>query len=181
MLAGQTKSGKSAVAEAVTYLDPTFIQVAFADILKEDFANVFGIPLEDLHDVTQKDVYRPGIVKYADQMRAKDPYRYVRGLYTMLDSQPGNYIIDDMRSVEELDWGLKRGGRPYRVYAEDNVRRFRGWKPNLVVDNHYLENELILTQETYKKYLGGGWIYNNTQSLEDVMNRAYALLQDVNR
>ena len=178
MFAGKTKSGKSTAAEALVSLNPTYKQVAFGDIIKEDYCNRYNVPIEYLHDVTKKDFYRPDVVQFADEQRAKDSYRYARGLFTMLDAYPGNYVIDDLRAIEELEFGLSRGATPHLIHAEDVPRKFRGWVPNPWVDDHYLENEMILSAETYRA-LSGTVIYNNSQSLDDIRNRMEALLREL--
>lgn len=180
MFAGRTKSGKSTAAEALVSLNPTYKQVAFGDIIKEDFSNQYNVPIEWLHDVTKKDFYRPDVVQFADEQRAKDSYRYARGLFTMLDAYPGNYVIDDLRAIEELEFGLSRGATPHLIHAEDVPRKFRGWIPNDYIDQHYLENEMILSAETYRA-LSGTVIYNNSQSLDDIRNRMEALLKELSR
>lgn len=178
MFAGKTKSGKSTAAEALVSLNPTYKQVAFGDIIKEDYCNRYNVPIEYLHDVTKKDFYRPDVVQFADEQRAKDQYRYARGLFTMLDAYPGNYVVDDLRAVEELEFGLARGATPHLIHAEDVPRKFRGWVPNDYIDQHYLENEMILSAETYRA-LSGTVIYNNSQSLDDIRNRMEALLREL--
>lgn len=180
MFAGKTKSGKSTAAEALISLNPTYKQVAFGDIIKEDFSNQYNIPIEYLHDVTKKDFYRADVVQFADEQRARDSYRYARGLFTMLDAYPGNYVIDDLRLIEELEFGLSRGATPHKIHAEDVPRKFRGWIPNEFVDNHFTECEMDLSAETYRA-LGGSVVYNNTQSLDDIRNRMEALLKELDR
>ena len=178
MLAGRTKAGKSTLADAIVQVDKSFKQVAFADILKEDFSEVYNIPLAYLQDVNKKDFYRPDLQEHADKRRAQDRYFYARALFSMLDAFPGNYVIDDLRTVEELELGLLRGATPHKVHAEDIPRKFRGWVPNSLVDEHFTETEMDLSAETYSKF-GGTIVHNNSQSLEDIRNRAYILLKEL--
>ena len=182
MFAGKTKSGKSTAAEAVVSIDPSFRQVAFADIIREDYSNIYQVPMSELKDVKKKEAYRVGLILLATNRRAMDRYFYARGLFTMIDSMPEqeNWVIDDLRAIEELEMGLARDAVPHLIYAEDVPRKFRGWEPNPEIDDHYLENEMIMSAATYRE-LGGTVIYNNTQSLDDVRNRMDMLLRETKK
>ena len=180
MLAGRTKAGKSTLAEIIVQMDITFKQVAFADILKEDYSSTFDVPLEVLRDVNKKELYRFDLVAHADARRIRDRYYYARGLFEMLDAYPeDNYVIDDLRTMEELELGLLRGATPHKVQAEVGPRKARGWKQQPCIDDHYTETEMDLSAQTYRALNGGTVINNNTQSLDDLRNRAYTLLKDL--
>jgi len=176
MLAGKIKSGKTALSDLIVESNFGFLPVSFADILKESYAEYMGIELADLHDIYLKEKYRQGIVEYADDVRAVDRYWVARALFDRLDADPRrNYVIDDLRAMEELELGLQRGAKPFLVYAEPITRSARGWRSNPRVDNYYLENEMILSRETYNA-LGGDWVYNNTNSMVELRRTANSFI-----
>jgi phosphomevalonate kinase len=181
MLAGKIKTGKTTIAEQICMLRPSFKLVSFGDILKEDFANIHNLDVSVLHDVTKKEAYREDLVAHARVRRAKDRFFYARGLFSMLDSHPeGDYVIDDLRTIEELEMGVKRGATPHKVEADDVPRKFRGWIPNPTIDDDFTEQEMQLSAQTYRVF-GGTVIANNSQSLDDAKNRAEALLRELER
>ena len=172
MLAGKIKSGKTALSELVVNSNFGFLPVSFADVLKEAYAEFMGISVADLHDTWLKEKYRQGMISYADEIRAENRYFFADLLFERLDSDPRrNYVIDDLRAIEELELGIQRGAKPFFVYAEPLTRLQRGWRPNPQVDTHYLENEMSLSRQTFNA-LGGDWIYNNTNNMVDLKRKA---------
>lgn len=176
MLAGRRKSGKTAFAEAIVEFGFGHKVCSFADALKSSYAERTGVDLADLYDVQTKELHRSEMVKYADSVRAKDRFFFPKLLFAMIDDGP--WIIDDLRTIEELEMGLQLGAVPYRVYADSITRQARGWKYHPFVDEHYLETEMDLSAETFTA-LGGGWIWNNTNNKDDLKFRAFTLLTDI--
>lgn len=176
MLAGKRKSGKTVFADILVGTLGNIQRVAFADILKDKFATAYGVSIADLHDVTKKEKYREALVEFADRVREADRYFFARALFNALDDD-SNYIIDDLRAIEELELGMALGAVPYRIHADSNTRKQRGWVYDPKVDDHYLENEMDLTKETYQK-LGGDVIYNNTNSIDNLKKEAYLILKE---
>jgi hypothetical protein len=107
----------------------------------------------------------------------KDRYYFADLLFSYLDEED-NWVIDDLRTIEELELGLKAGATPYRVYADNSVRKTRGWVYNPSVDNDYLETEMDLSSETFRS-LGGDWIWNNTNDRDDLRFKAFTLLTTI--
>ena len=173
MLAGRRKSGKTAFAESIVEFGFGHKVVSFADALKAAYAEKEGIHLSELLDVDLKEKYRPDMVKFADSIRAKDRYYFPKLLFAMMDDD--HWIIDDLRTIEELEMGLKLGATPYRVYADNHTRRRRGWRYNPAVDDHYLETEMDLSAETFRN-MGGDWIWNNTNEIDDLRLKAFTFL-----
>jgi phosphomevalonate kinase len=177
MLAGRRKSGKTAFAECIVELPMRFKPVSFADALRADFSEVSKVPIADLLDVDKKEKHRLDMINHAEKVRAKDRYYFADLLFSYLDEED-NWVIDDLRTIEELELGLKAGATPYRVYADNSVRKTRGWVYNPSVDNDYLETEMDLSSETFRS-LGGDWIWNNTNDRDDLRFKAFTLLTTI--
>ena len=173
MFAGRRKTGKTAVAEAMMGLNFGFKVCSFADALKTDFSDVYKVPLSELYDVDLKEFYRADLIEHASEKRAKNRYYFANLLFEMLDDDP--WIIDDLRTVEELEVGLRRGAAPWKVYADNFTRRDRGWKYTPHVDEHFTETEMDLSQETFRE-LGGGWFWNNDNDSRALRHRAFDFL-----
>ena len=170
MLAGRRKAGKTCFADIVTTL--TGMQrVAFADILKETYSTTYDVALYNLHDPSKKEEHRAAMLRMADEIRVTDKYYFCRNLFNALDDNM-DYVIDDPRTIEELEVGLKLGAIPFKVHAEVNIRKARGWVYNPEVDEHYTETEMDLSRETFNK-LGGDIIYNNTMNMDTLKKEAY--------
>jgi phosphomevalonate kinase len=176
-LAGPRKSGKTAFAELVVGINDGFKSIAFADALKFDFSEEFGVALGDLYDVEVKERYRQAMVEYGDYRRAKDQYCFCKTLFARLEVGE-SYIIDDMRRIEELEWVMKAGGKPFRMYSPPEIRKARGWVFDPKVDNHPTEVELDLSRETFE-HLGGGYIYNTSNNLDTLERTAFTFLSEI--
>lgn len=176
MLAGKRKSGKSLAADTIVMQRPEFKVVSFADAVREEFCTIYNVPLSSLRDNYEKEKYRPLVKTFAEQRREeKGRFHYANLLFKMLYPDE-HYIIDDLRCIEELEVGLNFGAKPYKVFTYDNTRKQRGWVYNPEIDDHYLETEMDLCQQTYTA-LGGDIIYNTTQNKEDLHRRVQDMLR----
>lgn len=165
MLAGKIKAGKTTFAEEIMKLLPTVQRVSFGDMIKERYAVATNTPIIELHDISMKERHRKKVVEFGDYLRQTDRYCIARDLFNAIDIDNMDYVIDDLRAIEELELGVALGAIPFKIHAGPLVRKARGWIPNSAVDEHYLENEMDLSKETYKVF-GGDVLYNDTMSLQ---------------
>lgn len=162
-LAGKRKTGKSECAKFFQELsDNSFVEKAFADPLKQMFAEVRNIDVEDLYHNKNKEQYREDIISFSWAMKRD------KGLFIFAEeffnSILGNSLVlcDDIRIIEEMQLLCVFGGVIYKVHADDAVRAKRGWKFTPGVDDEISETELgNLCAYTFHKATGGGVIYNN--------------------
>lgn len=177
MLSGRRKTGKTEAANVICQINTEIKVASFADFLREDYSTKFGVPAWELLDNDKKEEHRESLISYAALVRARDRFFFAKKLFSELPE--GDWVIDDLRNVEELELGLRVGAVPYMVSAGPVTRKVRGWKYKPEVDEHYLETEMDLSAETYRK-LGGGHLYNDTNKLIDLQNRCSVLLKELN-
>lgn len=174
---GFIKAGKSQAAQFLIDINPNFKLKSFAEPLKESFAQHKKIRIENLYDIKEKEKYRQELIEFANEMRKKDPFIFANQLFDSINEED-NIVIDDLRLLPELEMLVKAGGKPYRVWADHNTRKKRGWVSNYMIDRDLTETDLDLSQETYCA-LGGGYVFNNTDNLEALRRRIFELLSDI--
>lgn len=180
MLAGPRKSGKTKIAEDMSSSNYDFMVVSFADIIKEVYSEQYSVPIADLYDPVTKEKYRQGLNALGMEAReSMGGYFLPNSLFKRIeDIECDNIVIDDLRTIEELEVGIKHGAIPYFVYADVHVRAWRGFQYNREIDESYLERELQLTQETYNA-LGGGYIYNNYNDIPKRLRETVMFTNDL--
>lgn len=162
-LIAQRKSGKSKAAElfvsAAHDCGCEFTRVAFANILRKEFADEKGIEFEILTDNTLKEKYRLEIIQFATEKKRTNKLYFIDKLF---ESVKGNIVIDDMRFIEELAAVTKRGGITYKISCTEAIRQSRGYVYTPDIDDDLSETELgrDCSIETLR-VLGGGVVYNN--------------------
>lgn len=162
---GKRKSGKSLCAETVQKLDDRFSQKAFADILKQTYAEIKDIPLEDLYHNTNKEKYRHDLIELSWSIKRDKGVFYFAEEYFNSLVEDQLVVCDDLRIIEELQLLIMYGGVAYGVHSPDHLRVMRGWKRDPEIDNDISETELgNVGAGTLRDATGGGWIYN-TQSI----------------
>lgn len=168
-LIAQRKSGKSTAADlfvsAAHDCGCEFSRVAFANVLRKEFAEEKGIEFEILTDNTLKEKYRLEIIQFATEKKRVDKLYFINKLF---ETVQGNIVIDDMRFIEELAAVTKRGGITYKISCTEVVRQSRGYVYTPDIDDDLSETELgrDCSVDTLR-VLGGGVVYNNT-SEEDL-------------
>lgn len=167
-LAGKRRSGKSTCARIIKEIamDTFGVKVkilSYGFPLKQMFSRQFNVPVEDLDDPVTKEKYREAVIDYANLLKEKNPYLFVNLLAGQCQFGD-NVVIDDVRTIEELEFVIKCQGLPYRVEADQFIRAARGaiYKP--AIDLGLGETELDFSAETWR-CLGGGVIYNNKDLL----------------
>lgn len=178
MLSGKRKAGKTTFADMTLGMlgITNFQRVAFADMFKEMYASAREIPLLDLHDPDKKEKHRYPFTVFINQIRAEAPYIVASKLFNALDEDT-NYFIDDLRTIEELEMGMKLGAIPYRIECDPLTKKGRGFIFDPLIDNDPLETQLDFSAETWTM-LGGGVIYNNTNILADLRKESLRFIEE---
>lgn len=168
-LCGRMKCGKTSVASSFMNNNSEIFRLAFADPLKDEFADKYGIERDDLYNNIEKEKYRTLLQSFAEGQKDIHGRDYFAKLWleTIQDIKPSAVIIDDLRFFEELKVISQYNSHVFRVTASDKVRMARGWIPG-PKDDHISETELgDVTEETLKSYRGG-LIVNNFSSKEEL-------------
>jgi phosphomevalonate kinase len=162
-LAGRRRTGKSTTASLIVALgeemEVHIRRVSFADPLREMFSKETGISMRHLLSVETKEAYRDRLIAFAQEKQKHNPRVLINALFADITVKE-DIVIDDMRTIEELEAVIKVGGKPYKIVASQKVRESRGYQYNSVIDNALLETEMDLAAHTYM-VLGGGQIFNN--------------------
>jgi phosphomevalonate kinase len=165
--AGKRYSGKTQSAKIVQ--DICFdlgIQIrkaSFADSLRAMYCKHRGIPESLLLDPNTKEEYRYDLIEFAHKCKQKDPYVFIKYLQDSIKNER-NVVIDDVRSIEELQAVVTLGGFVYKIESDKHARESRGWKYYKPVDNHLSETEIgDLSGYTFF-CLGGGQVFNNSNT-----------------
>lgn len=171
-LAGRRFSGKTKIASTFCDMDSRFRVLNFADPIKEEFCKRKGITRDMLDRSSFKEEFRPELLTYSDDMKAKHSKYYFADML-MERIIPGEHvIIGDLRFIEEVHVLKKKDALIYKVETSKKVRILRGWNYDPNIDDHYSETELDLPAYVYH-CLGGGVIYND----KDPTNQIQLILQ----
>lgn len=168
-LPGKRRAGKTTAAHIVKGIaDESFgIKVrilSFGFPLKQMYSRQYGTSIFDLDAAETKEQFRKSLIDYANALKKENPYLFVDMLAA--HANPGdNIVIDDVRNIEELQWCIENGGKPYRVEADKQLRIARGAIYDPLIDDALGETELDFSSETWR-ILGGGVIYNNKTTFE---------------
>lgn len=176
-LAGQRRVGKNYVASVLTSMDNRFMEMSFADSLKEDYAEEKGIDLFELHDPKYKEKHRRNIQEYSLDMKEKHgEFIFVNRMVDKL-VEGYYYVVTDVRFLSELQTIILLGGCVYKVHADRHIRARRGWTYNPVVDEDISETEVgELSSDTLRSCAKGGFIYNTK---EDDHNNIQTQLKEI--
>lgn len=164
---GKRYSGKSLASEIVCSVDSRFSRKSFADVLRQEFSELNGVPIELLTSIDSKEEYRPGVIKYSYTRKAEDPAYFAKKLFENL-ADNCYVVIDDLRFLEELKICVENQAAIYLIYADNPRRRSRGWVFNPEIDEERSETDLDLSAYILKELTNGrgGWIFNNSGKLE---------------
>lgn len=120
-LLGLAGSGKDTIGQM--FIDKGFIRVAFADVLKKEYADLHGISVEDLHKQGPiKELHRPSIIAYAEAKRKEDPLYWISKAFAPYIDVEGNFkpdlklVITDMRRISEIQWVFERKVKGEEVF-----------------------------------------------------------------
>jgi dephospho-CoA kinase len=167
-LTGQRKSGKSLLSKMLRDLHPNFRRIAFGDAMKDRLAEKFNIPIFDLYSPLGKEKYRHLMQVFAEEQKTKDPAIWVNIVTQIIDAQSGDYVIDDLRFLIELEALIKRKALIVQVVADRLAQIERGalsagLNPvlNKAISEHISENDVATLPGEVIQSLGGVVIYNN--------------------
>lgn len=166
-LTGQRRSGKSTAAELLVEISANFTRLAFADALKKQIADQYHMDVRDLYSDSTKEKYRQLMQDFGTQARSINPCVFVEPIFKYIDAEPErNYIIEDVRYVEELKELLKRQGILIKVFADPKVRADRGAVESKELDNHSSETEVAAIEAETVRSFGGFALYNNKTKMD---------------
>lgn len=169
---GKRYTGKDFCADLVTQMDGSFHKVSFAELPKIEFAELVGINVEDLNTPVVKEKYRPAFINFCETKKKEDPAYWAKQLFTLLEDWGNDkYVICDLRFIEECQLIVQNKGVIYKVQANPEVRKARGWVPNPLIDNDRSETEMDLSPYTFFAISKGGGIFNNEQGTDNLIRK----------
>lgn len=181
---GKSYSGKDKCCILVHDMDAKFHIVHFADLPKQEFAEKYNIPLEDLSTPGLKEQYRPALISYTEGKKVNDKAFWAKASFHE-NKNKESVVYADLRFLEECELIVKSKGVIYKVQANPEVRKARGWIPNPEIDRHPSECELDLSPHTFWTISKGGGLFNNTtedklrKEINFILNHHFAELSTV--
>lgn len=98
---GHPGSGKSSISNAMIELTGG-VRLAFADALRAEVSEVYGIPLEDMTTVPKKYEHRKTLQDYGNGKRASNTNYWVEKWLAMYEKvAEGSVYVDDVRFPNE--------------------------------------------------------------------------------
>ena len=119
-VAGKMRAGKDTFGEVFLEHNPSFIRVAFADPLKEEYAEANNITVEEVN--INKDFHRQGLIDYGQFRRDQEALYWVHKAINI----PGDKIITDVRFLNEFEVLKDLGAVMVRIESELEQRAKRG-------------------------------------------------------
>lgn len=108
-LLGESNVGKDTVG--AVFIKHGYTRVSFADLVKEEYAKLHDIPLEQLHEPGEmKEKHRPGVIEYAEAKRKTNPYYWLEKAFEPYLNSDKSFksnlklVITDCRRFPEVDW-----------------------------------------------------------------------------
>ena len=123
-LIGMSRHGKSTVASV--FKNNNFVEYAYGDAVKKEYAELNGFPLEEMYN-EHKEKHRPGIIKHGEDKRLINPYHWINEISDEITNDfksKKNVIISDMRRIPEVDFffGLKKKYGNKKVFLFEIIR-----------------------------------------------------------
>ncbi|XP_067010179.1 phosphomevalonate kinase [Anabrus simplex] len=177
LLSGKRKSGKDYVAERLyqRFGSNESIIVKLSAPIKNHWANTHGLDLAKLLDSTDyKEHYRQDMILWGESMREKDYGYFCRAALDMFNAQDKPiWIVSDTRRKTDLKWfreNFNNKVKTVRVYADENVRKQRGWTFTPGVDD--VASECDLDVET-----DWDWRLVNNGTSEDLEKNIQSIIE----
>jgi hypothetical protein len=164
---GKRKAGKTLAANfAMMLLADMGIDAKKRSFLfhaRQLYSKAYGIVIPDDFPNDQQLV---NLYSYIGFLRKRNPKILTDMLFK--DCVGKNFIIiDDVKTIEDVEAIIKAGGILYNVDAAQGTREFRGFNFTRGVDDSIMETEISdLGSDTFR-VLGGGALYNN-QTQQDL-------------
>lgn len=164
--AGKRRAGKTMAADMVKEIGENMgmkiKKRSFLFSARQMYAKVYGsaIPENDPSDQQVMNLYT-----YLNNVLKQN--RMILANMLFKDVLPGDLVvIDDVKTIEDVQAIKARGGIIYKIDTEKPVRERRGFIFTKGVDDGMFETEIAdLGSDTFRA-LGGGVLYNNKQPHE---------------
>lgn len=119
-----SRHGKSTVAEV--FKKNNFIEYAYGDAVKKEYAELNNLPLEEMYN-EHKEKHRPGIINHGESKRLLNPNHWIDVVSNKILNDYKNknsIIISDMRRIPEVDFlfRLKKKYGNKKVFLFEIVR-----------------------------------------------------------
>lgn len=184
LVSGRRYAGKDTLADCLArafrehHPHLTVLRTAFAAALKRDYATCFtadGVSLERLlTDAAYKELHRGALIRWGTEARAREPAVWARHVYehaVSANPRPAVVIVSDWRFHNEARFLAAKDGVEvlcFRVCANDQVRRERGWQYDAAVDLDASETEL--------DHGFCGLHVSNTGSVDDLYGQCHGIV-----
>lgn len=149
-LLGESNVGKDTVG--AVFIKHGYTRVSFADLVKEEYAQLHNIPLEQLHEPGEmKEKHRPGVIEYAEEKRKTNPYHWLEKAFEPYLNEDKRFkpnlklVITDCRRFPEIDW----------VYCRKNEIYFEGESSNLDIKLFHIRNPRTIDSDTLTHFAIG--------------------------
>ena len=109
-IAGWARSGKDTAA--MELIRNGFQRVAFADQLKAELANCFGVTVQQIE--AEKALWRPLLVEYGRTWRRMDPGHWIKLAASGMPD--ADVAVTDVRYRNEAEWIWQQGGFVIRIH-----------------------------------------------------------------
>ncbi|RZC32745.1 phosphomevalonate kinase [Asbolus verrucosus] len=132
LFSGKRKSGKDFICEKIRTIlgDGTCTIVRISEPLKGLYANHHGLDLQELlSDGPYKENYRSAMIKWSDEIRAKEPGYFCKAACDMAKVKPV-WIVSDIRRITDVQWfkqTYQSKIKMIRIHADIEIRKSRGW------------------------------------------------------
>jgi len=153
---GRSYAGKTRCSSLVVEIDPRFVRMSFSEPAKQEYCEALRLSREDFDYPNNYNKYKSTFLSYIEARKEEDAISLFKEL-----AQYDYVVLDDLKFIEELKLVVENKGVIYKVAANPEVRRERGWKPNEDIDSHISETELDISAYSINCLGGGGVIYNN--------------------
>ncbi len=94
----------------------------------------------DLNTPKVKERHRQKFITYVEGKKEEKGKDYWAKKWWSLVQDMEFVLAEDLRFLEECQIVVQNGGVIYKVHAEPEVRKQRGWIPDPAIDNHYSVN-----------------------------------------
>lgn len=122
-ISGKQFAGKDTLCQLLLKYLPDYRRVALADALKDEYAEIAGIPRDQVDILKTHDPkVRGELIALGMKRREEDPDYWVKKVL----AQPGNKIVTDLRFLNELERFKGQKAFTIRIEARRSVRAKRG-------------------------------------------------------
>ena len=150
IISGKRKSGKDYVADRLLLKLKTSYNSVIIRLyapLKEEFAHIHNLDSEELLTTSDyKERYRLDMIKWGEEVRAKDSTYFIRAAFEKYEAKKFPvWIVSDMRRQSDFQWFMSTFGdliKTVRITASVDTRKSRGFVFTSGVDDAGSECDL---------------------------------------